>query len=164
MDKIIQNKFLYLWKKYFLKAELPVTFYFGDEEVVELAKPKEGRSCLICELAKVRKGKSLRFGTNEIRCGGGKRYSGFTSHLRPNFEYFLSYGIPGTMEGERYIKSPEMVSEILKNMKIVPASGKYLIFKRWDHLDEKDNPEVVIFFAPAEVLSGLFTLAIYDQV
>lgn len=27
----------------------------------------------------------------------------------PNFEYFLSCGIPGKLEGERYKKTPELV-------------------------------------------------------
>jgi hypothetical protein len=165
MDISIRDKFKILWVKYFAKSELPIAFYFSDDDSsIEHAKPGQGRSCLICELAKVRKGKSLLFGPEEIKCAGGKRYTGFTDKLRSNFEYFLSCGIPGSMEGERYIKSPEMVAEILKNMKVVPAGGKYLIFKRWDHLEENDNPEVVIFFARGEVLSGLFTLAIFDQV
>jgi hypothetical protein len=165
MDISVREKFKTLWEKYFGTSELPITFYYGDDDgSVKVAKPAKGRSCLICELAKVRKGQSLLFGEEEIKCGGGKRYTGFTNKLRPNFEYFLSCGIPGSMEGERYIKSPEMVTEILKNMKIIPATGKYLIFKRWDHLEEKDNPEVAIFFAGGEILSGLFTLAIFDQV
>jgi hypothetical protein len=37
------------------------------------------------------------------------------------------------------------------------------VFKRWDDLDPKDNPEVVIFFAPPDALSGLFTLVNYDE-
>jgi hypothetical protein len=37
-----------------------------------------------------------------------------------------------------------------------------IVFKRWDTLDEADSPEVVIFFAPPDVISGLFTLAIAD--
>lgn len=37
-------------------------------------------------------------------------------------------------------------------------------FKRWDRLDEADDPAVVIFFAPPGVLSGLFTLANFDEV
>jgi len=165
MDISVRDKFIKLWQKYFGDAELPITFYYGDDDgSTKHAVPVKGRSCLICELAKVRKGRSLLFGEEEIKCGGGKRYTGFTDKMRPNFEYFLSCGIPGKMEGERYIQSPEIVKEIQKDMKIVPANDKKLIFKRWDKLEEKDNPEVVIFFARGEVLSGLFTLAIFDQV
>jgi len=91
-------------------------------------------------------------------------YFGFTKGMRPNFEYFLSCGIPGEMEGERYIRTPEMVREVMKKMQNIPAEGKYIIFKRWDKLEEPDEPEGVIFFATPDVLSGLFTLANFDQV
>jgi len=67
------------------------------------------------------------------------------------------------MEGERYVKTPEMVEEIQKNQKKINAKGDKIIFKRWDNLTENDNPDVVIFFAKPDVLSGLFTLANFDQ-
>jgi len=96
-------------------------------------------------------------------CGGGKRYLGFTQSLRPRFEYFLSCGIPGEMEGERYKKSPELVIEQLKHQQPFTAPGKYLVFKRFDQLQEADDPIAVIFFATPDVLSGLFTLVGYDE-
>jgi len=164
MDTIIKNKFLNLWKKYFKNSELPITFYYSDNDngAKEFIKPK-GRSCLICELAQVRNGKSLYFTADTVACGGGKRYLGFSDALFPDFKYFLSCGIPGKMEGERYVRTPEMVEEIQKNQKKINAKGNKIIFKRWDNLTENDNPDVVIFFAKPDVLSGLFTLANFDQ-
>jgi len=50
-------------------------------------------------------------------------------------------------------------------MKKVPkfeAPEKFIVFKRWDMLEESDEPDVVIFFANPDVLSGLFTLANFD--
>lgn len=67
------------------------------------------------------------------------------------------------MEGERYKKSPEIVRESMKKHKQFEAPGKYIVFKRWDSLEEGDNPEVAIFFERPDVLSGLFTLAGYDE-
>ena len=67
------------------------------------------------------------------------------------------------MEGERYKKSPEIVREIMKDLPVFEAPGEYIIFKRWDSLDETDNPDVVIFFSPPDILSGLFTLAGFDE-
>ncbi len=165
MDLKIKEDFLKLWKKYFDGTDLPITLYYTDEEGhTEMVEPPSEQTCLICQLALVRDGKSLCFNGDSIGCGGGQRYLGFVRELRPNFEYFLSCGIPGKMEGERYKKTPEMVKEILKNMPEFEAPKKYIIFKRWDMLEEKDDPEVVIFFAPADVLSGLFTLSSFDEV
>jgi len=81
----------------------------------------------------------------------------------PDFEYFLSCGLPGKMEGERYKKSPEIVNELMKNQQPAKAPGNYLVFKRWDRLEVEDNPLVVIFFARPDVLSGLFTLANFAE-
>lgn len=68
------------------------------------------------------------------------------------------------MEGERYKQSPELVEKYLQTQPAFEAPGGYIVFKRWDHLDEEDDPVVAIFFAPPDVLSGLFTLANFDKV
>jgi len=165
MDEAIKINFLTLWKKYFNDAELPLTFYYTDEaDRAEHVKPGTGARCIIGALAKVREGKSLCFDVESVGCPGGKRYLGFTDTIMPDFEYFLSCGIPGKLEGERYKKSPEMVKEFMeKHMPAMKAPGKYIVFKRWDMLDAGDSPEVVIFFANPDVLSGLFTLASFDE-
>ena len=43
------------------------------------------------------------------------------------------------------------------------APRKFVVFKRWDMLQEQDQPQVVIFFARPDVVSGLFTLANFDE-
>jgi uncharacterized protein (DUF169 family) len=165
MNMELKNNFLKLWKKYFGNSELPIAVYYTDQEDRgDLVKASVGHQCWIGVLAKVRKGKSLCFNKDSIGCGGGQRYLGYTQGMRPNFEYFLSCGLPGEMEGERYKKTPEMVREIMGKMPAFKAPGKYLVCKRWDKLEEADNPQVVIFFAKPDVLSGLYTLANYDEI
>ncbi|MGA2824356.1 MAG: DUF169 domain-containing protein, partial [Bacteroidales bacterium] len=165
MDSKIKNEFLLKWEKYFGKAKLPfVYFYSSNPGTATLVNKSKGWNCIICELAKVLKGESLAYNESGLGCGGSRRYFGYAKGLQPNFEYFLSCGIPGEMEGERYIRTPEMVKEIMKKMQNIPSEGKYIVFKRWDKLEEPDNPEGVIFFATPDVLSGLFTLANFDQV
>ena len=68
------------------------------------------------------------------------------------------------MEGERYKKSPEIVRQLIENSPQFEAPGNYIVFKRWDKLDQIDEPEVVIFLAQSDVLSGLFTLAGFEEV
>jgi len=164
MDMELKETFLARWKKYFNGCELPIAFsYSEDTGSSELVSPPAGHRCFICDLAAVRKGKSLAFNTDSVSCGGGNRYLGFTQQLMPNFEYFLSCGVEGKLEGERYIKSPEMVRVLMEKMQAFKAPARYIQFKRWDMLNQADEPEVVIFFAPADVLSGLFTLANFDR-
>ncbi len=125
--------------------------------------PENLPRCIIGGLVSVRDGKSLYFDSDSIGCFGGRRYCGFAEKITPDFEYFLSYGIPNKLRGERYVKSPEMVKEIMNNITPFTAPKKFLIFKRWDKLEKSDRPEVVIFFAIPDVLSGLFTLARFDE-
>ena len=164
MEKETREKFIGLWKKYFNNAELPITFYYTDEEGrAEQALQKSTPRCLIAALAKVRRGNSLYFDAGSVGCPGGRKYLGFSEGIMPDFEYFLSYCIPGKLEGERYSKTPEMVKELMGNTPAFKAPARYIVFKRWDSLDEKDNPDVVIFFAEPDVLAGLFTLFRYDE-
>ncbi len=164
MDIKIKEKFSVLWKKYFNDADLPITFYYTDEEGhAELIKPHSAPRCVIEALSNVRQGSSYCFNADSIGCFGGRRYLGFAVKIRPNFEYFLSCGIPGKLEGERYKKSPELVKESMQYSPPFKAPARLVVFKRWDMLEESDNPEVAIFFAPPDVLSGLFTLANFDE-
>jgi hypothetical protein len=164
MDMQLKELFLDRWNKYFVGADLPITFYYSNDEgrAPKAMGSKEWR-CFIGELGRVRHGESLAFSKGAIGCAGGKRYCGFSQELRANFEYFLSYGIEGELEGERYKKTPELVKDLLRQHPAFPAPAEYLICKRWDRLEKQDEPLIVAFFATADVLSGLFTLASFDE-
>lgn len=164
MDAQLKQDFLARWNNYFPGEPLPITFEISSDprNVIKAPSPA-GWRCFICDLTRVRNGTALAFSTESVTCNGGKRYCGFVPDMSPEFRYFLSYGIEGRLEGERYKKTPELVDEWQEKFRMVPAAGKYLVFKRWDLLDEDDSPEVVIFFARGETLSGLFTLANYDR-
>jgi hypothetical protein len=163
MDMAVKDEFIRLWRKYFNDAELPITFYYSESaECAPLVKPGSLSRCVIGALAEVRKGRSFSFNTDSIGCSGGRKYLGFTDSVMPDFEYFLSCGISGEIEGERYKKTPELVRDTMKGWPVFKAPAPFVIFKRWDNLSEDDSPDVVVFFAQPDVLSGLFTLANFD--
>ena len=164
MDMTIKNMFIESWKRYFKGAELPILFYYTDkEDAADKAPVPTAHACMIGTLSKVKKGASLSFDAGSIGCFGGKRYTGFSQEIMPSFEYFLSCGIPGKLEGERYKKSPELVQEFIKTAPQFKAPAKNIVLKRFDMVGQSDNPDVVIFFAPPDVLAGLFTLANFDE-
>jgi len=164
MDASFRDSFLIKWKKFFGEEELPITFYYTNEgDRAELVKPGSVHRCVIAALQLVRNGRSLSFDAESIGCFGGRRYLGFSQTVRPDFEYFLSCGIPGKMEGERYKKTPEIAAEAMKLSMPFKAPARFVVWKRWDSLTQLDNPEVVVFFARPDVLSGLFTLANFDE-
>jgi hypothetical protein len=163
MDMQLKESFLSKWEKYFGGAGLPIACFYTDKVSDEDKKNSENIDrCLVCNVANVTGGKAYIYNAKTAGCPGGKRYSGFVKALRPDFEYFLSCGIPGKMEGERYKKSPELVKKYLADNPPFEISGSNLVFKRWDKLTVEDNPEIMTFFAGPDVLSGLYTLANFD--
>ncbi len=90
-----------------------MVFFYSDDEagaaIVKGPKSLEEHRCILADITRAARGRSLAFNVDSIGCGGGRKYLGFSEVLRPNFEYFLSCGIPGELEGERYKKSPELV-------------------------------------------------------
>ncbi len=163
MDETTRAGFIQQWHKYFPNTELPITYYYTDQVTAEeLADTQQEDRCLIVNLNRVRQGHTYVYSKDTPGCLGGKRYSGFSNTLSPTFEYFLSCGIPGQVEGERYKKSPELVRATMAHWHSFSAPEKYLVFKRWDKLEEKDEPLGVIFYAAGDVLAGLFTLANFD--
>ena len=163
MDSHVQKKFMDLWQKYFDNAELPIAFYYTDDpKEAEPAEKPSGHHCLISDLNKVREGRTIAFNKDNIGCSGGRRYAGFSRDLPDDFPYFLSCGLPDKMEGERYKMAPHLVEDMMKYVPEVEHEGEWMVFKRWDKLTETDEPDVVIVFAEADVLSGLFMLANFD--
>ena len=164
MDAQFTEFFINRWKKYFADVELPIGYFYTDHVREEdLKETSNENRCLIGNLSRVRAGFAFVYHLKSPGCSGGKRYSGFTKTLRLRFEYFLSCGIPGEMEGERYKKSPELVKVYLETHPPFEAPGTYLVFKRWDKLGEGEEPLAVIFFGKSDVLAGLFALANYDR-
>jgi hypothetical protein len=163
MDKQFSQHFFRQWKHYFAESELPITFYYTNHpHPDDMSGSQNVDRCLIGNLNRVRQGFPFVYDAQTPGCSGGKRYTGFSHTLRPNFEYFLSCGIPGEMEGERYKRDPQLVQQYLLQHPPFDAPAQFLVFKRWDRLDLEDEPLAVIFFASGDVLSGLFALANYD--
>ena len=164
MDKEVRDRFVSDWRKYFGDADLPVAVFFANHPEPGAASAGKSGPCIISMLRMVMKGKTLCFSAHSRMCGGAKRYLGFVEQVgMPNFEYFLSYGIPGKLEGERYKKSPELVRESMKSSPAFKAPKPFIVFKRWDKLTASDEPEVVFFLAGLDTIAGLFTLANYDE-
>ncbi len=164
MDLDLKQRFLSAWTERFGNADLPVGLWYSDAPAVPAAAPKEGWSCFIADLRRAVDGVSISVDVDGVGCFGGKRFLGFTQKIAPNMDYFLSCGIPGVLEGERYKSSPEVARAAVERQAPYQAEGRYLNLRRWDLLTDKDEPEVIVFLARGDVLSGLFTLANFDRV
>jgi uncharacterized protein (DUF169 family) len=146
--------------------ESPLGVYYTDD-------PPDGKTpkadmapgthlCMIGLLKRARHhGETVYFDKNHFGCPGGAYYMGFFESPRPQIEYFLSCGIPGRMEGERYIKTPELARKYFSQVKPKRAPAPYCVFKPLEQFSGEAKPEIVVFFASPDILSGLFTLTNY---
>ena len=143
--------------------EPPLVAYYTDEEPENAVQPPQERhSCIIGLLRRARRESiTVYFDSEHFGCMGGGYYMGFLKTPRPKIEYFLSCGIPGELEGERYIKTPERAREFFARLQPLKAPARYGVFQPLDCLNPDQEPLVEIFFAPPDVLSGLVVLTCF---
>jgi len=119
-------------------------------------------SCVLGVLWRARKkGVPAYFEQERIGCLGGAFYLGF---LKPQLDFVVHYvsrGIPGVMEGEAYLDSPEAVRRFFEYVDPRPAPGAFCVFKPLSQFGPEETPELVIFFARGEVICGLNQLATF---
>jgi hypothetical protein len=164
MDTDLRDHFISLWKTYFPASDLPLAFEFREDSgTVNKVPQPDGWRCIICQIGRARNGTPLVLGPESVTCRGGRMYSGYSCERPPGFRYFLANGKEGVVEGERYKQTPEIVDAWEERIPPFTTGSRNNHFTRWDQLTKTDNPDAVIFFSRPEVLSGLFTLANFDQ-
>lgn len=134
------------------KPELPFVFWYSDLAVADTAKVD---GCFFQILDSVHNGEKVSLCAENIGCGGGKLYTGF-SDMSPHIPGFVSLK-------EKYKKTPEMVEEYIRNIDIQRAKNRYLNFSRVDSLENFENIEGLVFFATPDELSGLAAWAFFDN-
>lgn len=119
-------------------------------------------SCVIGNIWRARKKKIAAYFDNErFGCLGGAFYLGFLKPQLNFITYYVSTGIPDQMEGERYLESPEVTRDFFNTIDPPPAPARFCVFKPISQFETGPPPELVTFFARAEVISGLNQLATF---
>jgi len=173
--------------KDFLEAlgldEEPMGMYYSDGEPEKGIAPKSGLlptiemeargevdwgalfgnfSCVIGNIWRARKKKTAAYFDKErFGCLGGAFYLGFLKPQLNFITYYVSTGIPDQMEGEHYLESPEVTRDFFNTIDPPPAPARYCVFAPVTQFKKETPPELVIFFARAEVISGLNQLATF---
>lgn len=163
--------------------EEPLGFYYTDQEPEGGLAPKPGKlpsaeaearqevdfdglfanfSCVLGHLWRARRqGLAAYFDGERFGCLGGAFYLGF---LKPQLDFiarYVSTGIPGVMEGERYLASPEDCHRFFAAIDPRPAPARFCVFQPLSRFTNGREPEVVIFFARPEVITGLHMLTAF---
>jgi len=119
-------------------------------------------SCVIGNIWRARKKKGAAvFEREKFGCLGGAFYLGF---LKPQFDFiahYISTGIPGVVEGEHYLESSQVSHDFFQTIDPRPAPARFCVFKPLGQFQENEKPELIIFFARPEVISGLHQLVTF---
>jgi uncharacterized protein (DUF169 family) len=140
----------------------PLAFFYTDREPAGYQPPHGEAGCLIAALTRARHGETVLFDAETIGCPGGTYFLGFCEP-RPGIAEFVSTGIPGQVEGERYKKSPELVTAMQALHPVPPAPARYAVFLPIAALPDGQEPAVVICFAGPDELCGLVSLAGFER-
>jgi hypothetical protein len=142
--------------------EMPFAVFSSGDMLEGALTPKNSRCVIgILRLARKRKLPAVIM-NHENLCLGGRVYMNLEGAVSDFIPAYVSTGMEGIFEGERYRKSPEVVSRYLEHVALKADPLPYRVFKPVDMLDESDSPEAVIFFETPDVLSGLFTLVQFE--
>ncbi len=119
-------------------------------------------SCVIGNIWRARKkGVPAYFDQERFGCLGGAFFLGY---LKPQLEHIVHYvstGVPGILEGECYLETPEVTRRFYETIDPRPAPARFCVFKPLSQFTADEEPEVVIFFARPESISGLNQLATF---
>lgn len=163
--------------------EMPLGMFYSDQKPSEGFHPKPlplpsleqearrqvdlgavwaGWSCVLGHIWLARKKRSLAwFDKEHYGCLGAAFFLGYNKPQLESIVHYVSSGIPGMMEGERYFRSPEQARAYYQTLDPAPAPKPYCIFKPLDAMQPGEQPELVMFFARPEVLSGLHQLTLF---
>jgi len=161
MNIEIKERFMAAWDKYFPGRELPIVCYYsnelGDVKFPNHPKPnKKGYTCIFSQIAPVRQGRSRAFNMENLGCFGSFIPLGFETNVSEDVKNYIC-------NIERVKKTYAHVDGLYEHHSSKRTPGKFLVFKRWDALEEQDSPQVVFFFANPDVIAGLHTLANFDS-
>ncbi len=161
MNIEIRECFMEVWEKHFPCCELPIACFYSNTlnnaEFPNAPKPNsKGYTCIFAQIAPVRNGRARAFNKENLGCFGSFLPFGFVTEVTEDVKNYVC-------NVERVKKSYDHLDSVYKHRPPKQASGKYLVFKRWDTLEEPDNPQVVFFFGNQDVITGLHGLANFDS-
>ncbi len=152
-----RDNFITKWKKYFKDAELPLTFYYSDSEGLgDLVQPGIVNRCIIAALLKARKGQPMRLTPNRSAASAAKGTQALPRKSGPTSSTSYPAGYRANLRASAIRSRPNCQGDHGAR-RTFTAPARFIVFKRWDLLDESDQPQVVIFIAKPDV-SPAFSL------
>lgn len=141
----------------------PIAVFISNEPPEQAVQFRKGVwGCVIAMMNAVSKGKTAAFNKETVVCAGGRAGLGIQKFELGNIEYFLSTGREGLKKGELYKRDPELARCYIQNMPVIETND-FVVLKPLSQVQEHEEPKIIVFMVNVDQLSGLVTLANYDQ-
>ena len=119
-------------------------------------------SCVMGHIWRARrKNKPAYFSAEHYGCPGGAFWLGFNKPQAEAIIHYVSTGIPGMGDGEKYCDSPDNLRKMFEYVDPRPAPKPYCVVKSLSLFEENETPELILFFTRPESLCGLHQLATF---
>jgi uncharacterized protein (DUF169 family) len=142
-------------------SELP-TRAKEEQNAIDWPAVFQSFSCAMGHIRRARMKKTAAYFSGErFGCPGAAFWLGFNKPQTETIISYVSTGIPGWSEGERYCESPEALRGIFVHIDPRPAPRTYCVIKPISLYADHEEPELVIFFSRPESLCGLHQLACF---
>jgi len=159
----------------------PVALSLSDEALPGARTPPKGRACVMRFLVDAARGETVALDSGTVSCRGGLIGLGFAknvSHMpggEEGFYRFLSTGNrphlkelgPGMsddfLDGERYLKTPELVKLFVEGLPAVEIFQRYVVLRPLSAVQPGDGPLSVTLLADPDQLSALVVLSNYGR-
>jgi len=141
----------------------PIGVSFSDSVPDGSKKFKDkGKGCIVPLIFLSAKGQTVSVDKNSTGLPCSAFYLGYQNWIFPGIENFLSDGTVFGRTGERFFKTPEMAKTYVKSLVPAKINDRVTIFKPLEKFEDSEKPELVIFFANADELSGVVYLLNYS--
>jgi len=143
-------------------AQAPLSRQAEERGEIDWQAVQTNFSCVLGNVWRARKKRAAAcFDRERFGCVGGAFYLGYLKpylHMHPPF---ISTGIPGVFEGERYAPSPGTAQAFFDAMDPVPAPRRWCVIQPVERFAGGPPPDVAVFFTRPEALGGLFMLTAF---
>jgi hypothetical protein len=136
-----------------------------EDEISGKIEQQSIRSHFSCLMGRVLSARKKRVETwlaaDAYGCPGASHFAGFLAQPLEQTIHYISVGIPGIMEGERFLPSVDSARTFFRTLHAESAPKPYCVIKPLSLFRENEEPVVVVFFAKGELLCALCALTAF---
>jgi hypothetical protein len=137
----------------------PIGMFFSDRRPENAVGFKsKGNGCIIPLIFSSAKGKTVAFDKDTTGWDCSAFYLGYQDWIFNGIECFLSNGSVLGRNGEKFIKTKSQAKALIQSLKPKTINNNVTVFKPLEEFETNEIPEIVIFFAKPDQLSGLVFL------